>query len=140
MCSVNGSLFKVSRSTMSLVPILAKARINNSTLSKVKSAVKFAASRTLDVLMDAVPLAEKSGIVPAVGSIFKLEKLTDLPGIIQLLARSDQDSIEEHWSETDSFVDAVIFFHFVPKTDQTRILQDALRASQSFNPIGNSFP
>lgn len=108
--NVFGSLFKVSRSTMSLVSILAKARINNSTLSKVKSAVKFAASRTLDVLMDAVPLAEKSGIVPAVGSIFKLEKLTDLPGIIQLLARSDQDGIEEHWSAIDSFVDAVIFF------------------------------
>ena len=30
--------------------------------------------------------------------------------------------------------------HFVPKTDQTWILQDALRASQSFTPIGNFFP
>ena len=30
--------------------------------------------------------------------------------------------------------------HFVPKIDQTRILQDALRASQSFTPIGNLFP
>ena len=34
----------------------------------------------------------------------------------------------------------VLHKHFVPKTDQTRILQDALRASQSFTPIGNLFP
>jgi hypothetical protein len=30
----------------------------------------------------------------------------------------------------------VLLLHFVPKTDQTRILQGALRASQSFTPIG----
>ena len=30
--------------------------------------------------------------------------------------------------------------HFVPQTDQTRILQDALRASHNFTPIGNLFP
>ena len=30
--------------------------------------------------------------------------------------------------------------HFVSKTDQTQILQDALRAPQSFTPIGILFP
>lgn len=127
--NVFGSLFKVSRSTMSLVSILAKARISNSALSKVKSAIKFTASRTLDVLMDAVPLAEKSGIVPAVDSSFKLMKLTELPGIVQLLARSDPAGIEEHWSAIDSFVDAVIFF----VSDKKLKLQEAERNLSVFD-------
>ena len=105
-----GSLYKISRTTMSLISVLAKSSINAVSLSKVKAAIKYSASRTLEELKLAVPIAEKSGIVPAIDSSHKLRRLTELPGIQQLLARSDQPGIEQHWAEIDSFVDAVIFF------------------------------
>ena len=71
-----GSLYKISRTTMSLISVLAKSSINAASLSKVKAAIKFSASRTLEELKIAVPIAEKSGIVPAIDSSHKLRKLT----------------------------------------------------------------
>ena len=126
--NVFGSLYAASPSTMSLISILAKARIS---VTKVKAAIKFAGSRTLVSLLAAVPGIEKSGIIPALESDFKLMKFTDLPGITELRDKTAQIEIEEHWSAIDSFVDAVVYF----AGDEKKKLSDSQDDLDNFTGI-----
>ena len=127
--NVFSSLYDTSPSTMSLISIMAKARVN---VTKVKSAVKFSGSKTLVSLLEAVPAAEKNGVVPALNSEFKLMKLTDLPGIRELLDRTDQTEIEKHWLAIDTFTDAVVFF----VGDRKKKLSDSKAALDNFDGAG----
>ena len=44
------------------------------------------------------------GSVPVVDGSFKLQVLTDLPGIAELMSTTDRDGIESHWRAIEDFV------------------------------------
>ena len=55
-------------------------------------------------------LAGNNGIVPSIVSAMKMRTLIQLPGIVELLARTDKKDIDSHRKEMESFVGAVVFF------------------------------
>ena len=95
------SLFKISKTSLSLVSILVMGRINP---VKSRAAVKYASCRFKRELLREIPTVSKSGSVPVLGSAFKLMVLTDLPGITELLSTTDATDIESHWKALEEFV------------------------------------
>jgi len=101
------SLFKISKSSLSVVAILVMNTISE---TRAKAAVKFAGSRSMRQLQRDTPMAEKSGSVPALDESLKLETYYKLPGSAELLGRSQPLEIEEHWAAIESFVAASVCY------------------------------
>ena len=95
-----------SRSTEAVIKIIALSRINDSLQSKVRSAIKIAAASSLEQLKVLTMNAKFDGKMPTLESRFKLMKLTELPGMLQL-QNSNSLAKEEHWSQIGEFVCAV---------------------------------
>ena len=103
-----GSLYEVDSPTMSLIVILAMAKINP---TKVKAGIKYAGSLRLADLKEVLPVVKKSGRIPSLASEFKLKKLTELAGIVELLSCSeDANEFAEHWSTIESMISAGVCF------------------------------
>ena len=101
------SLFKISKSTLSVVSILAMGKINE---VKAKAAVKFAGSKFLRTLRKLIPVVVKSGAVPVIDASVKLMTLTELSGIQELVTAELPADIEEHWSAIEEFVAAAVCY------------------------------
>ena len=109
-----GSLYEVDSPTMSLIVILAMAKINP---TKVKAGIKYAGSLRLADLKEVLPVVKKSGRIPSLASEFKLKKLTELAGIAELLSCSeDANDFAEHWSTIESLISAGVCFIKEKKT------------------------
>ena len=78
--------------------------------AKSIAAAKYAVSIEQIPLIRAIPIARKSGSVPLVQASLKLMTLTALPGAKQLLARTDEGEIEEHWKAIEKLVEMVVGF------------------------------
>ena len=97
---------------MSLISTVAMSKISPAVANKVRSAIKLSGSTVLDSLKKATVLTENNGIVPSIDSAMKMRTSTliQLPGIVELLARTDKKDVDSHWKELESFVGAVGFF------------------------------
>ena len=95
------SLFKISKTSLSLVSILVMGRINP---VKTRAAVKYASCRFKRELLREIPSVNKSGSVPVLDAAMKLMVLTDLPGIAELMSTTDVPDIESHWKALEDFV------------------------------------
>ena len=101
------SLYHSSKATLSVVAILVMSRLKP---AKSIAAAKYAVSVEQIPLIRAIPIARKSGSVPLVQASLKLMTLTALPGAKQLLARTDEGEIEEHWKAIEKLVEMVVGF------------------------------
>ena len=95
------SLFKISKTSLSLVSILVMGKINP---VKTRVAVKYASCRFKRELLREIPYVNKSGSVPVWDAAMKLMVLTDLPGIAELMSTTDVPDIESHWKVLEDFV------------------------------------
>ena len=95
------SLYKISKATLSVVSILVMGRVNP---VKTRAAIKYAGCRYKRELLREIPSVRKAGSVPVVDGSFKLQVLTDLPGIAELMSTTDRDGIESHWRAIEEFV------------------------------------
>ena len=55
-------------------------------------------------------MTEGSGVVSVVSSSMKLKSMTELPGIVQLMERTDSAAADEHWAGIEAFVSAAMFY------------------------------
>ena len=101
------SLYHSSKATLSVVAILVMSKLKP---AKSIAAAKYAVSVELIPLTRAIPIARKSGSVPLVQASLKLMTLTELPGTKQLMARTDEEEIEEHWKAIEKLVEMVVGF------------------------------
>ena len=119
-----------SRSTEAVIKIIALSRINDSLQSKVRSAIKIAAASSLEQLKVLTMNAKFDGKMPTLESRFKLMKLTELPGMLQL-KNSNSLAKEEHWSQIGEFVCAVASY----VGDRKSQLENAKRNLNGFTGI-----
>ena len=119
-----------SRSTEAVIKIIALSRINDSLQSKVRSAIKIAAASSLEQLKVLTMNAKFDGKMPTLESRFKLMKLTELPGMLQL-KNSNSLAKEEHWSQIGEFVCAVASY----VGDRKSQLENAKRNLNGFTGV-----
>ena len=101
------SLFKISKSSLSVVAILVMNMISE---TRAKAAVKYAGTRIMRQLLRDITSVEKSGSVPALDESLKLKSYYELPGSAELIGRSDPLMIEEHWAAIEAFVGATVCY------------------------------